>query len=78
MSMSKQDFMSIYEFVESQLNDLLKYNALRAIPLLKDVKDSQLTSVLDRFETFTAPAGEVIIKRETIGACAKYPCTYTM
>jgi len=67
MSMSKQDFMSIYEFLESQLNDLLKYNALRAIPLLKDVKDSQLTSVLDRFETFTAPAGEVIIKRETIG-----------
>ena len=58
MSLSKEEFLTVYDNIEAQLMDLLKFNTLRTIHVLKDVKDNQLLSVLDRFEPYKAPAGE--------------------
>eukprot|EP00959_Pyramimonas_sp_CCMP1952_P471816 9499022-Pyramimonas_sp.AAC.1 len=57
MSLSGEEFMSVYDNINVQLMDLLKFNTLRTIQVLKDVKDNQLLSVLDRFEHYKAPAG---------------------
>jgi hypothetical protein len=51
----------IVPMLEPELKDLLKFTVLRSIPLMKDVKSSQLLTVVDRFKLVTKKAGETIV-----------------
>lgn len=78
MCMSKDKFLGYQEMLGSRLKDLLAFNVLRSIPLLKDVKSDQLLSVLDRFQAVSKKAGETIVQQGVIGQNFFISCKGTM
>jgi hypothetical protein len=68
MTLSKSDFEAHLDVLRPQLQDLLAFNVLRSIPLLKDVKSLQLMTVLEQFkETRVYKPGETIVQAGIMG-----------
>uniref|UniRef100_A0A7R9SVY1 cGMP-dependent protein kinase n=1 Tax=Polyblepharides amylifera TaxID=1486889 RepID=A0A7R9SVY1_9CHLO len=67
LCMEKAEFDAHMDKLAPHLNDQLKFQTLRSIELMKEVKSDQLMSVLDRFKDVVLQNGEQIIKQGTTG-----------
>ena len=67
VSMDSEEFMNMRQYLDSALDDNIKFTALRNIPLLEQLTEEQIIEVVDAFIQENYAKGDVIIRKGDLG-----------